>query len=96
MGVNDSGALWSFQLICSRTTTPAKPCEGRFGYIWFVCLPNQGYIVDELAADHTDNEGGEALFVNVYQIENSAYDRMETLYHFFFQNKKCQKIFMLS
>ena len=52
----------------TRNTTPAKPREGRFGYIWFVCdLKFQGwcsksgpksnthsasYIVDELTADH--------------------------------------------
>ena len=52
----------------TRNTTPAKPQEGRFGYIWFVCkLKFQGwcsksgpksnthcasYIVHELTADH--------------------------------------------
>ena len=33
----------TFDLDC-RNTTPAKPCEGRFGYIWFVCdLKFQGW-----------------------------------------------------
>ena len=55
-------------IIITRNTTPAKPREGRFGYIWFVCnLKFQGwcsksgpksnihfasYIVHELTADH--------------------------------------------
>ena len=26
-----------FVYIYARNTTPAKPHEGRFGYIWFVC-----------------------------------------------------------
>ena len=56
--------------VTTRNTTPARPCEGRFGYTWFVCdLKFQGwcsksgpksnthrasYIADELTADHTD------------------------------------------
>ena len=54
----------------TRNTTPAKPCEGRFGDIWFVCdlkfqawcsksVPKTNthcasYIVHERTADHTD------------------------------------------
>ena len=54
----------------TRNTTPAKPREGRFGYIWFVCdlkflgwcsksEPKSNrhcasYIVHEVTADHTD------------------------------------------
>ena len=52
----------------TTNTTPAKPCEGRFGYIWFVfnikfkgwCSKSgpksnthfASYIVHELTADH--------------------------------------------
>ena len=68
--------MMDFRTICletrkkfkTRNTTPAKPREGRFGYIWFVCdLKFEGwcskpgpksnthyvsYIVHELTADH--------------------------------------------